>query len=85
MTDHLLPPGIRVGAAIGEDEQVKERLELEANLPDGHQIIATVVFDTTRQARALGALLIKQADIIDAGERRRDTGDLFRVVGGGGG
>jgi hypothetical protein len=81
MTDPLLPPGIKVGAAIGEDERSKARLDIEADLSDGQKVTATIVFAETRQARALGALLIKQADLIDAAEQGRGQPSL-QLVGG---
>lgn len=77
MSDPLLPPGIRIGACVGVDERPAVRIDLAAALPDGGQIQGVVVV-TPRQARALAALLLKQADLI---EGRAAIG--LRIIGGG--
>jgi hypothetical protein len=76
-TDPILPPGIRVGSGFGLDDRPVVRVDLVADLPSDGRIEASVVV-TPRQARALAALLLKQADLVEG----RDTGELFRVIEG---
>ena len=60
----LLPPGIKIGSGIGENEEPVVMLEFDVKLPGGGKIAATLVFPP-RQMRALCALGLKQADIAE--------------------
>jgi len=73
MSDPILPDGIRVGAGRGEGERGVVRLDLAAS-----DRIALAAVLEPRQARALAALLVRQADAVEAAERAR--GPLLGVV-----
>lgn len=70
MSDPLLPPGIRIGAGVGEDERPVGRIEVEMRLPRGGVVTAAIVLPP-RQLRAFGALCIRQADLIELAECSR--------------
>jgi len=88
MTDPLLPPGIKIGSCLGVDERQMVRADLE--LRGGARLtlvltsaearrLATPMLDQVdRQIRALAALVLRQAQLVDEANWR---GGL-RVVGG---
>lgn len=77
MTDSLLPPGIKIGSGRDLEDRGVVRVDLSADLGNSSlpipapKIGASLVI-TPRQARALGAVLIKQADLVEQGERARN-------------
>lgn len=91
MTDPLLPPGIRVGSGRGLDEQPKVRVDVALAHPAGvsdhlafvippkaaHAVGLLMLDQDDRRVRTLGALLIRQAALV----QREDRGGL-RLVGG---
>jgi hypothetical protein len=77
MSDPLLPPGIKVGSGTTLDEYPAIRVGLEAELPGGGQVEATIVL-IPRQGSTLAALLLRQADLVEAAEQARQP--LLRVL-----
>lgn len=82
MTEPLLPPGVRVSAAIGENEEMMVHSDFTAQLPNGGGTITGSVIATPRAARAWAALLLKQADLIE-GRERGGVASGLRLVGEG--
>lgn len=67
-----LPAGIRVGACTDTRERGAVRVDID--LDAERRTLALVM--PPREARALGALLLKQADLVEQAERAR--GPLLR-------
>lgn len=68
MSAPILPPGIKVSAVLATDERLAVRIDLATrHIVSGAELAAVVVLPP-RQARALGALLLRQADLIETPE-----------------
>ena len=77
MSEPLLP-GIRIGAGRDNEDRPVVRLDLTAKLNDAELTAAVVL--PPRGARALAALLLKQADLVEG----RVGPPRLHVVGGAG-
>ena len=62
----LLPHGIRVGAGLDVNDRAAVRVDITETAKGSVAVVCT-----PREARAWGALLLKQADLVEAAERAR--------------
>lgn len=68
MSECILPAGTRVGAGRDLNERWAVELGLKATDRRNGELVDVTAVMPPRQARALGALLLRQADLIEAAE-----------------